>query len=706
MNLRDLNLKKAYSSDTDDIVNDFYIPTLQSSIEYHRLAGFFSSSSLATAARGIHGLILNGGCMKLIACPRLTKADIDAVLTAKEDPQEYLPPAMLRELEKPMEEFMRDHVRALGWMVAAGKLEILVCLPCDEGGHPYDEDSVGRSGIFHQKVGIFRDKDDNIVSFSGSVNESATGWMGNIEEFKVFRSWEASEYEYQWSDILKFERFWGGRAPKIMTCPVPDAVRRRLVELAPDNITDIPINRWYCAGSRSHPKRTELYDYQKEAVAAWVANDHKGIFEMATGTGKTFTALACIETAFSSGHANGAIIAAPYQHLSQQWAGEIEKHGLKHDEVIFADSSRQGWKNRLADRLIEMSLGYRNHIIVLTTHDSLCSPDFREIIRAHRSKSSLALIADEMHGLGAEKSRSTLLQDYTARLGLSATPNRWFDPTGTEILLDYFGGVVYEFTLDKAINTVNQATGTTFLTPYRYLPRFVSMTIEELAEYIRKTQALVCAIEKSSVGEPDVSVRERILFARANIVKNANGKYSMLHRIIDELGSDLKWTIIYCSPQQIDESVRILNERMITQHRFTMDEGTTPNPEFGGRSEREYLLDLFAKGEYDALVAMKCLDEGVDVPPARVGILMCSSGNPREYIQRIGRLIRRHEGKGAAMVYDIIVAPSIKALPPELAALERRIFSRELWRCRQIAEMAQNSAEALSFLDNAMNESF
>lgn len=706
MSLKGVALKRAYSSDTDDIVRDFYVPVLQESTHYRRLAGFFTSASLAVAARGIVGFIQNGGRMKLLACPRLTREDVDVIRDGADHPEDYLASGLLHELEGIPEGFVLDHVRVLGWMVASGTLDIRLCLPCDDRGRPEDSEAVRRSGIFHQKVGVLTDADGDTISFSGSVNETARGWLGNIEEFKVFRSWEPREEEYQDTDIAKFQRFWQGQSPRVRTLSVPEAVVRRLVELAPDRIDEAAVDRWYSDGRRGSTP-VELFDYQKDAVKCWVENDCVGIFEMATGTGKTFAALGCVEHAFDEGRARGAIIASPYQHLSQQWQQEIGKYGLRHGDVVFADSSAPGWKDRVADALVDLALGDTERLIVLTTHATFRSPDFHSVVNGRGDVSGLLLVADEVHGLGAERTRERLVDEYGLRLGLSATPNRWFDTLGTMHLVEYFGGVVYEFPLEKAINTVNPATGMTFLTPYRYVPWLVSLTPEELSEYERKTLAVLRAAGGRPLEESDDPLVERLLFARANIVKNARAKYDALEGVLDEMGRGIKWSVLYCSPQQIDDVVAMLNARDITLHRFTMAEGTTPREEYGGLSERTFILNRFEEGEYQVLVAMKCLDEGVDVPPARLGVLLCSSGNPREYIQRIGRLIRRCEGKSVAVVYDLVVSPSATAsLPPEVRSFERDLFRKELRRCRRIAEIAENSAEALAVLDDAMMVSF
>ena len=196
MSLKIISLKRTYSSDYDNILYDFYIPVLSESVEYYRLAGFFSSTSLAIAARGILGLIKNGGIMRIIVCPRLTKEDLNVIVEAQENPEKYIEMKMLKELDQLEDAFIQDHVLALGWMVANNKLQIKVAILYNERGVPLSYDEIQASGIFHQKVGILKDKAGNIVTFSGSINETAFAWTKNIEEFKVFRSWIPTEVDY------------------------------------------------------------------------------------------------------------------------------------------------------------------------------------------------------------------------------------------------------------------------------------------------------------------------------------------------------------------------------------------------------------------------------------------------------------------------------------------------------------------------------
>ncbi|MDK2900707.1 MAG: hypothetical protein PWQ45_1267 [Thermosipho sp. (in: thermotogales)] len=702
MGLKTILLKRTYSSDCDDILHDFYIPVLNESTEYYRLAGFFSSTSLAIAAKGISTFIRNKGIIKLIVCPKLTKDDLNAIIEAKEHPENYIGKKMSQELNKLGEDFIRDHIFALGWMVANNKLEIRVAIPYNENGFPLKQDELQIKGIFHQKVGIMKDSEGNIVTFSGSINETASGWLNNVEEFKVFRSWIEEEKDYAKSDIEKFYRFWNGSSQQVKTISLPHAVKKKLLEIAPKDIEDIQLDRWYEKTKRKK-KKIELYKYQKDAIDAWLKNNSSGIFEMATGTGKTFTALGCANKIFEDESKVLLIITCSYQHLTNQWKNEIKKFGIEYDNLILAYSGVQ-WKDKFANSLIDLELGYIKKLIVLTTHRTFSSDDFIRIIQRNKRKFNIMLIADEVHWLGAKKSRKGLIKEYDFRLGLSATPQRWFDSIGTQKIYDYFGGIVYEFSLKDAITKINPSIGKTYLTPYRYKPKFVSLTEEELEEYLDKTRTIVVKYFTAKNNEEKDEILENLLFARANIIKNAKRKYDVLKEILKKL-NPIKYTLIYCTPQQIDEIMRIISKEGINSHRFTMEESTKPDKKYNGLSERDYLLKKFAIGEYQVLVAMKCLDEGIDVPQARTAILMASSGNSREYIQRIGRVIRRYSSKSEAIIYDIIVAPSLdKNLPHELKELEWKIFEKELRRYKEIAEIAVNNADALKLISDIKNK--
>lgn len=698
MGFKALELNNVYSSESHDILHEFYIPVLTEAIKYNRMSSYFSSKSLAVAAKGILNLIKNDGNMKLITSPMFTKEDIKVLKDVNDNPQKYISDNILEDLNNLDNDFTIEHLKALGWMIANKKLVIKIAIPIKQDGTIMDSEEFVNLGLFHPKVGILEDEEGNILSFSGSINETGAGWMKNIEEFKVFKGWNVDHDDFMNEDINRFNRVWNGLTNKLKVINLPKAVKNHLIEIAPENIESVNLNRFYISDKsvifEDNVKKIELYNHQKNAVNKWLDNKKKGIFEMATGTGKTYAALGCLNKVLEETSKLITIVSAPYQHLVKQWKKEINKFQIDYNKIFIADSSNLFWKDNLTDSLIDLDLGRINHILVITTHSTFCTDDFKRIIRNNKGDTNILVIGDEVHGLGATKSKEGLLDIYELRLGLSATPKRWFDTVGTKKLYDYFGGVVFEFSLDDAINTINPSTGKTYLTPYRYLPIFVNLEDFEVEEYIEKTASIAIRYSKCQDKEEKDEILENLIFKRADIIKNAAQKFDILKKILDEKNNNIKHTIVYCTPQQIDKVMDIINERDIIAHRFTMEEGTNPKEKYKGLSEREYILENFHQKIYDLLVAMKCLDEGIDIPPAKTAIFMSSSGNPREYIQRLGRVLRRFPGKKEATICDIIVTPSSNA-PPELHNVEEKIFKKELKRYIEIAEIAINNVESM-----------
>lgn len=684
MTLKGIKLKKAYDSDIDDILNDFYILALSQSVTYKRLAGFFSSSALAVAARGISKLISNGGFMYLVTSAKLRKSDVEVIREAHENPEKVIEKMMLEELENLEDKFVEDHVYALGWMIAKKKLEIKIAIVYDEDGLPLDEESIEKEGLFHQKVGILEDVEGNRISFSGSDNESAYGWTRHIEEFKVFCSWKETEKEYLDTDIKKFEKFWNGQARRTKVIDVPTGVKEKLIKIAPDNVEVLNLDKWLIKKEWIRKKAIKLWTHQESAIANWLENGKKGIFEMATGSGKTFAALGCLKKMSESEKKLVVVITSPTKHLLKQWENEIIKFDI-HWRIVIADSSNPGWKNKLVDYLRDIENDISEKIIILTTPNTFSSNDFAEIINETSAK--VFLIGDEVHTLGAPERQKGLLDRYEFRLGLSATPKRYFDEPGSKKLFEYFGDVVSVFSIKDAITTVNPKTGETYLTPYEYEPYFVEMTDEEFYLYQSETKKIARQYYACKSDQERKELFNFLCIKRQETVKNAQNKYVVFEKILDKVGGGVRHCFVYCSPKQIKRVQRILNDRDILQHKFTAVENV---------AQREILLRKFADGDYQVLVAMKCLDEGVDVPPARTGILLSSSGNPREFIQRRGRLLRSFPGKDKATLYDIIVLPSSqRSFEPDFFELERKILIKELKRYEEFAYDAKNTPECL-----------
>ncbi len=666
MSLKEIGFKISYSSESDDILNDFYIPVLEESIEYLRLSGYFSSSSFALAARGILGLINKKGTMKLIISPVISRKDLEIIIESKQNPEKYFEEEILKDLSTFENKFIRDHIFALGWMIANNRLEIKIAIPqIFDSIKAKNEDF---QGIFHQKVGIFKDDVGNIVTFSGSINETYSGWSGNIEEFKVFWNWDSQLNQYVKQDIERFYNFWENNSIGVKVIDIPEAIEKKLVQIAPENISDLRLEKW---DTKKTHKPIFLRDYQKNAIKLWLDNNKKGIFEMATGTGKTFTALGCIKKVISEEKRTVIVITCPFIHLIDQWKNNILKFGLT-GKIVHG----RKWREIVSNSVLDFNLGYTDNIILLMTNDIFCSEYFIEAIS--KINGNLFLIGDEMHYLGSKERQKGLLNNYNFRLGLSATPTRWFDDEGTNLIKEYFGKTIFEFDLEAAIHSG-------YLSPYEYHPHFIEFTKHELEEYLSLSKRIA---NKYAINQGEVDIfLEQLLFIRQNLVKNAVNKYAVFIDLLTKY-KDESHCLVYCSPQQIDRIQGILNEKGILNHRFTAHENA---------KERVKILNLFESGTYSYLVAMNCLDEGVDVPATKIAIILASSGNPRQYIQRRGRILRPFPGKNEAIIHDFIVIPKIsKYHDPSLFELERKILKKELIRYEEFAKTALNRIEAIN----------
>ena len=665
MGFLDLDLKPDYDSENDDILREFYVRVLARAKNYFRLAGFFSSSALAVAAKGIAAFIRNDGKMKLIVGARLQKPDVEVIKEGKEDPERILSEMILKDISEIEDEIVRDHVRALGWLVAKGHLDIKIAVVIDNYGYPLDYETAVRRGIFHQKVGIFEDEEGNLISFSGSVNESAAAWEDNIEEFKVFRSWVDGERQHLASDNRKFEKYWYGQSKRLRVYDVPIAVRQKLIELAPDDVRSLKIEQ--------PDEKPVLRDYQKQAIKAWFDNSCRGIFEMATGTGKTFTAIGCLVELLRKEPRMVVVVTCPFIHLIRQWKDNLKIFGF---DCLEAFASSATWEDKLANAVFDFNNKTSDTLVVATTHDTFWSEKFTRIM--HSISGKILLIADEVHGLGSPERQKGLMDVYGFRLGLSATPTRWFDEEGTEVIFNFFQKTVFDFPLGRAIEEG-------FLSRYEYQPYLVELLPSELEEYKKLTKRIASEYSRTKDNARRNELFELYCIIRQRIIVNAEAKYAAFSRILDGF-HEPSHCLIYCSPQQIDRVQDMLNRKAIVQHKFTAQEDA---------KERKRLLDAFAAGQYKALVAMRCLDEGVDVPSTRIAIILASSTNPREFIQRRGRILRLSEGKDKATIHDIIVVPTMHGnIEPEFYELEAKIMRSELRRYSEFAKSAINSGEA------------
>lgn len=681
--LRDLEFRRVYGPTRGhNALREFIVPALSCAVAYDRVAGYFSSSSIAYTAPGLSRLVRRGGHIRIVTSHHLVSQDFDSLQSSANEISriDQIAEEFEQAVNSPggsLEGQMRsDYLRALFWLLREGQLEIKFVVPIAENSSDLAK--------FHSKFGIITDEYGDQIVFSGSTNETALGWAGNLENIDTKPLW-VQGFEGFGDYKQTFEDLWEGRdLCGWETVNLPDALKLRLIRLAPDG--DFPdIDKWTQTEFevQSEVSARKPRDYQLSAVQQWVKAGHRGILEMATGTGKTLTARLCIEEAANLGTLC-VVLVTPYQHISDQWVAELSSM-----ECYQVGTDGQ-WRHKLQQLLLESEIGLKELQIVIAVKNTAASRDFVNLTtRLSANFENFLFIGDEVHWLGATTFQTALNDSASMRLGLSATPKRYFDPEGTAALDAYFNpGTVFKFGLQEALTWRSAETGEVgVLTPYEYHPVFVHLGQDEIESWSEVTQKIQVILSKESRSFDDQSRLEALLNIRAGIAKTAESKIPALESLLSELGPELRQALIYSSSQnQMEDAMKVARQTGIdTGARITSAEGAAPSAKFGGVSERQHILDRFSRGVHSVIFAIAALDEGVDIPTAEVGIILASSGNEKEFIQRRGRLMRKSPGKRLARIYDFIV------LPPEDKFESLR--TKELKRALEFAELATNSVE-------------
>ena len=559
------------------------------------------------------------------------------------------------------------------------------------------------------------------IAFSGSNNESRTAMSINYETMDVFRSWgDRSETERVRLKENAFYSIWHDTEPNIKVLEFPnitDALIEKYRKKAPNfDIDKMQFARRMIAyatglsnvsreptgsiGARV-PESIELRDYQKDAIAAWVGENYRGLFDMATGTGKTLTGLGAISKLSEDlDDVLAVIIVCPYQHLVEQWVEDIVKFNIK-PIVGYSSSPQKDWKKRLARAVRDQKLRRdKSFFCFVCTNATFASTVVQEEIS--KIQSSVLLVVDEAHNFGA-RSYARLLDDrFTYRLALSATLDRHRDDEGTAILYDFFGKKCIEYSLEKAIEEDK-------LTKYKYYPILVYLTEDELQQYEQKSYEMSKCLIKGKDGKYKLNKRGEILaMERARIVAGASQKLDALREQIEPYSKDNN-ILVYCGAtnvidekadssvtddddiRQIEAVTRILgNEFGMEVAKFTSEENM---------ETRAMIKEQFQKGDrLQAIVAIKCLDEGVNIPGIRTAFILASTTNPKEYIQRRGRVLRKADNKPYAEIYDFVTLPreldSVSALTTEQAQRDLSLVKNELARIKEFGRLSMNSMVA------------
>ncbi|RLQ20252.1 DEAD/DEAH box helicase [Seongchinamella sediminis] len=675
MSLSDLDLPISVTTGYTNPVESLFVPLLQNCREFDVAVGYFTSGWLRDTAPGIAEFAINGGKSRWVVSPELQPEDVTSMLdgVSQEEVQEYAE----RKLSDVIAQLQEDTRKELCALIACKIIQFRIAIP--------------RSGpgLFHAKIAIARDGTGDKIGCSGSYNFTSAA-SSNWEHIDVFKSW-AGDGAVRVSLLEeRFEALWTASDPKYQVFTPSIAFLEKIRDSA-----NSAVDRYkHLTESNELEENTEitLRPYQQTAIDKWGSNNGRGTYVMATGSGKTITALATINRLVerivaTQGGMLTVVIVVPLKHLLDQWYDEAREFGFS---PIRCYESSVLWVSRLSAQLGAVSAVGNGAIIALVTNATLTSEHFQKFMS--NVTGNFLFVADEAHNLGAKTYLDALPKNANFRLALSATPQRYNDDFGTEALFEYFGEPVIEFTLKDAIDSG-------FLCNYIYIPTICELTESEYEEYLELSQLIKEESKKSKEAGERTREHDRLLGKRADLISGVESKLTTLENQLREQRAkgEVTHTLVYCGSRKgaddrrhIERTIELIGTKFdIKARKFTAAESM---------DDRRQMLKLFGSGELGLIAAIKCLDEGVDVPATKVAYILASTTNPREYIQRRGRVLRKYPGKELAVIYDYLVTP------PDEAATESDLVERELERAWEFAELAVNRGDCAPLLDSVARE--
>lgn len=701
MNFKDIDLEDEYKTPRDNITKDFYIPLLEKAKLYQRSVGFFSSSSLIDLSYGITSLVKNNGKIQFIVSPVLSEEDIKAINDGYANREDLETKILLDSFEEPKNYFEEERLNLLATLIAEGILDIKIA---------YSLNKDGKIGLFHPKLGLFYDDEENCVAFSGSMNETKSAFNDNYESFDVFTSWD---------DPIRvnnkkrdFNSLWENSDSNALVYNFPDAPKNKLlsykkssvnwniddeeeienqlnkVDYDENDITNEPRLPY------SVQKNGGLREYQKQAIKNWKENCFVGIYDMATGTGKTFTALGSIVEIYNSLKSKLAVvICCPQIHLVDQWVEDILAFNIK--PVICHSKAPYDYKKKLKSEILDFNLGVENFICLVCCNATYKNDFIQEQIR--NIDGDVLLVVDEAHNFGSPDLMQTLDDKFKYKLALSATFERYGDEYGTSFLTNYFQKKCITFTLEEAIPE--------FLTKYKYYPILITLEEDELEEYHRLSREISKNLKYDKKGRVVGlnKMGELLAGQRARLIAGAHGKISKLTSLMKKYQND-KHILVYCGATRVNEQDEDGNDlkqiQVITDvigNQLNMDAAKFTSEE--NSKERAIIKEKFAYGkELQVLVAIKCLDEGVNIPAIKTAFILASTQNPKEYIQRRGRVLRKFPGKEFAEIYDFVTIPrkleEAYCLTNEEIKSEKSLVKNELKRIIEFKSISMNPKDS------------
>lgn len=694
MSLQDIPLKTEYRTLRDDIVNEFYVPLLKESISYNRAVGFFSSTILKMITLGLYQLFKNGGHVQLLASPKLSEDDIEVIQLGYENRTAIFKNALIRELRDYNDYKSRNRLNLLANLIAENKLDIKIVEPSSSNG----------LGMYHEKVGIIKDNVGNTIAFSGSMNETFNAIQQNYESFDVFCSWKDADCERVYRKEESFTTIWNDADPNVDVLEFPELNEYIINKYRLDGINKTVDNyiaenyETYTVDANkfgfSLPKDISLYDYQIEAINNWKDNHYRGIFDMATGTGKTLTGLGALAELSKVVNRLGVIIVCPYQHLVDQWVDDIRKFGVN-PIIGHSDSIQRDYKKKFKDAVFNFELGISNFFCFICTNATFSLKDIGSELE--RLNDDIVLVVDEAHNFGAESLRKRLSKDYRYRLALSATLDRHNDPEGTESLYNFFGNKCIEYGLERAIKEKK-------LVPYNYFPVVIYLEDDELKKYHEISMKISHMIRENKNGKIVLTEQaKRLLIKRARIIAGARNKTGQLKELMMSHIKDHN-ILIYCGATNIINLDEIYNDELrqidyiSKMLNFELDMNTAQFTSREDTLERAIRIQNFEEGSVQALVAIKCLDEGVNIPSIDKAFILASTTNSKEYIQRRGRVLRRCPGKTHSDIYDFVTLPRslelVQNTDGQNSAYELSLVKNEIARMVEFSSLAKNFYES------------
>lgn len=670
----------------DPFAEEVLIPGFKGAKKVDCMVGFFSSKVLVSIAPGLATYVSGSkNSFRLIISPLLSAEDKAAIEDGISS-EECVAERILEELIV-TEDLLQSHtLKCLSWLLQERKIEIKVALMKD--------------ALFHPKVWLF-ETDSHIVAAHGSSNATDAGIRKNIEQIAVAKSWKNLD-QHSTTDKLRdtFKGLWENNHDNCIIIDIPEAIRQRLLQSynSESPPTESELRKLYdraeefseefapshqASGHLDHFVIPDWLEYEKgpfehqgKAVRAWRDVGYCGVLEMATGSGKTITSMIGAHQLYQENKPLFIVIAAPYVPLIEQWCNETAKFGLNPINLAMVGNAKKRGR-KLQELRRRLRLGLSDVEAVVVSHDTLCTSKFLSDVKAFECVR--LLIADEVHNLG----RSAFIDDpprfFDYRLGLSATPVRQYDETGTEALFGFFGPVVFRFELEEAIGHC--------LVEYDYYIHPVYLTQSEMDKWFDLTDKIKLNAWRNEDGQPD-NYLAMLMRDRRALLETASGKLTTLSNLLmREDTNNLQHALIYSSdkgPDQLKNVNRLLRDRKIPFHQLTAEETAD-------RNRTKKIIDSFQKGQIRVLTAKRVLDEGINIPQICKAFILASTTVERQWVQRRGRLLRTCSeiGKTHSVIHDLVTLPPEMEKGPDPDT--RTLVHSELNRVQEFARLARNA---------------